>query len=184
VDVSVSRVLTFKVGRISVRVGVQALATFDAHRQRRFYQREAGGQLFARVRDDDWEIVAATGPRSRDRRGRFSFWPHRASEQKEIFEHHALGLDYVGDWHTHPQDKPTPSPDDLSSITEIVRRSTHHLPGFLLMIVGRDPYPEGLLASFHSIEGVRQTAENIRILPGPEQPLADGDAAIVPDRPA
>jgi integrative and conjugative element protein (TIGR02256 family) len=150
--------LTFKVGRISVRIGAQALATFDAHRQRRFFQREAGGQLFARVRDNDWEIITATGPRSRDRRGRFSFWPHRASEQEEIFEHHALGLDYVGDWHTHPEDAPTPSPDDLTSIAEVVRRSTHHLPGFLLLIVGRKPFPEGLWASFYSIDGTQSEA--------------------------
>lgn len=151
-------ILKFKVGRISVSIGPEALTTFDAHRQRRFYQREAGGQLFARVRDDDWEIFAATGPRSRDRRGRFSFRPHRASEQEEIFQHYALGLDYVGDWHTHPEDMPTPSPDDLSSIAEVVRRSTHHLPGFLLVIVGRRSFPEGLWASFHSVAGARTDA--------------------------
>lgn len=153
--------LKFKVGRIWVRIGPQALATFDAHRQRRFYQREAGGQLFARVRDDGWEIVAATGPRSRDRRGRFSFWPHRGSEQEEIFAHHALGLDYVGDWHTHPEDKPTPSPDDLTSIAEVVRQSTHHLPGFLLLIVGRKSFPIGLWASFHALGGTWAAAENV-----------------------
>jgi integrative and conjugative element protein (TIGR02256 family) len=153
-----AQVLKFKVGRIWVGIGPQALATFDAHRQRRFYQREAGGQLFARVRDDEWAIVAATGPRSRDRRARFSFRPHRASEQEEIFQHHALGLDYVGDWHTHPEDVPTPSPDDLSSIAEVVRRSTHHLPGFLLVIVGRLSFPEGLWASFHSVDGARTDA--------------------------
>ncbi len=164
------RDLTFKVGRIAVRIGAQALATFDSHRQRRFFQREAGGQLFAQVRDNNWEIATATGPRSRDRRGRFSFWPHRASEQEEIFEHHALGLDYVGDWHTHPEDTPTPSPDDLTSIAEVVRRSTHHLPGFLLMIVGRTPYPEGLWASFHSIDGTRLEAEKMRLLSGPDDP--------------
>jgi integrative and conjugative element protein (TIGR02256 family) len=136
-------VLAFKVGPISVRVGAQVLATFDAHRQRRFYQREAGGQLFAQIREHDWEIVAATGPRTRDRRSRFSFWPHRASEQEEIFAQHARGLDYVGDWHTHPEETPTPSPDDLTSITEIVRRSTHHLPGFLLLIVlAEGPFPK------------------------------------------
>jgi integrative and conjugative element protein (TIGR02256 family) len=163
------QILKFKVGQISVRVGPQALATFDAHRQRRFYQREAG---FARVREGDWEIVTVTGPRSRDRRGRFSFWPHRASEQEEIFEHHALGLDYVGDWHTHPENEPAPSPDDLTSIGEVVRRSTHHLPGFLLMIVGRDPYPKGLWASFHSVDGTRLTAEDMRILFGPDEPPA------------
>jgi integrative and conjugative element protein (TIGR02256 family) len=149
VDVFVSGpTLKFKVGQISISIESQVLATFDAHRQRRFYQREAGGQLFARVWDDEWEIVSATGPRSRDRRGRFSFWPHRASEQEEIFEYHALGFDYVGDWHTHPEDKPNPSSDDLTSISEVVRRSTHHLPGFLLMIVGRSPFPHVAMGLF------------------------------------
>jgi integrative and conjugative element protein (TIGR02256 family) len=164
VVVSVSEsILAFKVGRISVRVGARALATFDAHRQLRFYQREAGGQLFARIRDDDWEIVAATGPRSKDRRGRFSFWPHRASEQEEIFAQHARGLDYVGDWHTHPEDQPSPSSNDLLSIEEVVRCSTHHLPGFLLLIVGRMSFPEGLWASFHAIDGVRNESRHKRI---------------------
>lgn len=150
--------LSFSIGPIIVRITSQALATFGAHRQRRCFQREAGGQLFARIRENNWEIVIATGPRARDRRGRFSFWPHRASEQDEIFRHHALGLDYVGDWHTHPQDVPNPSPDDLISIAEVVRKSTHHLPGFLLIIVGRNPFPTGLWASFHSIEGTRSDA--------------------------
>jgi hypothetical protein len=53
--------LTFKVGRLSIRVGAQTLATFDAHRQMRFYQREAGGQLFCAGSRQRWEIVAATG---------------------------------------------------------------------------------------------------------------------------
>ncbi|MHC2276473.1 integrative and conjugative element protein (TIGR02256 family) [Bradyrhizobium diazoefficiens] len=160
------QVVKFKVQQIAVRLSPQALATFDAHRQRRFYHREAGGQLFARVRGNDWEIVAATGPRSRDRRGRFSFRPHRASEQEEIFRHHELGLDYVGDWHTHPEDVPTPSSDDLSSIAELVRRSTHHLPGFLLVIVGRQHFPKGLWASFHSVDGTSTGASRMRLESG------------------
>jgi hypothetical protein len=28
-----------------------------------------------------------------------------------------------------------------ASIADVVRRSTHHLPGFLLLIVGRRPFP-------------------------------------------
>jgi integrative and conjugative element protein (TIGR02256 family) len=153
--------LAFTVGQISVHVEAQALSTLDAHRQRRIYHREAGGQLFARVKGSEWEIVHATGPRSRDRRSRFSFWPHRASEQQEIFEQHARGYDYVGDWHTHPEDHPTPSNSDLMSISGLVRESKHHLPGFLLLIVGRKPYPEGLWASFHSVGGMSKTAVNM-----------------------
>lgn len=155
-------VLAFTLGQISFHIRAEALATFDAHRQRRFYQREAGGQLFARIRESKWEIIAATGPRSRDRRSRFSFRPHRASEQEEIFAQHARGLDYIGDWHTHPEDTPTPSPDDLTSIAEIVRRSKHHLPGFLMLIVGRRAFPQGLWASFHLVDGSSFTATHFQ----------------------
>jgi integrative and conjugative element protein (TIGR02256 family) len=154
--------LAFKVGRISVGVGPDALATFDAHRQRRFYQREAGGQLFARVQGTDWEIVHATGPKVRDRRSRFSFWPDRVTEQQEIFDQHARGFDYVGDWHTHPENSPTPSRSDVASISRVVRESKHHLPGFLLLIVGRMPFPEGLWASFHSVNGTTSNANDWR----------------------
>jgi integrative and conjugative element protein (TIGR02256 family) len=152
-------------GPISVRIGAQALATFDAHRQRRFYQWEAGGQLFAQVQGNNWEIVHATGPKARDRRTRFSFWPHRATEQEEIFEQHARGLDFVGDWHTHPEDSPTPSKSDMTSISRLVRESKHHLPGFLLLIVGRKPFPDGLWASFHSINGTIREANDWRSAP-------------------
>ncbi len=157
--------LMFPVGPVSVHIRAQALATFHAYRQRRFFHREAGGQLFARVRGNDWEIVTATGPRARDRRDRFSFWPHRASEQDEIYEHHALGLEYVGDWHTHPQNVPSPSSDDLTSIRNVVRRSIHHPPGFLLLIVGRSPFPIGLWASFHSIDGTSSEAKDWQFVP-------------------
>ena len=44
---------------------------------------------------------------------------------------------YLGDWHTHPEDVPKPSPRDLASIDDIARRSMHQLPGFLLCIVGQ-----------------------------------------------
>ncbi|MEJ2376114.1 MAG: Mov34/MPN/PAD-1 family protein [Pseudolabrys sp.] len=153
--------LVLSVKPILVRIRSQMLATFDAHRQRRFFHREAGGQLFARIRGQEWQIVAATGPRVKDRRSLFSFRPHRASEQDEIFEHHKQGLDYVGDWHTHPEEVPSPSSHDLSSIGEVVRRSTHHLPGFLLLIVGRKSFPKGLWASFHARSGTWASAENI-----------------------
>jgi integrative and conjugative element protein (TIGR02256 family) len=164
------RDLAFSVEPVLVRIRTQVLATFDEHRQRRFFHREAGGQLFARTRGREWEILAATGPRLKDRRSRFSFRPHRASEQDEIFEHHKRGLDYVGDWHTHPEDMPTPSPDDLSSIGEAVRRSTHHLPGFLLVIVGRKSFPTALWASFHALGGTWAAAENIRFSIGSDGP--------------
>lgn len=46
--------------------------------------REAGGQLFAVFSEAGIEIRSATGLRTGDKRGRFSFLPSRLQEQQEI----------------------------------------------------------------------------------------------------
>lgn len=135
---------------VTVRFAPQVLKVFNAHRQRGWFRKEAGGQLFADIDGEIWSVVAATGPRSTDRRGRFHFWPDRRAEQIEINQHFEAGLQYVGDWHTHPEKVPSPSRDDLFSIENVVRESTFYTPGLLLCIVGLGPFPAGLYASFHA----------------------------------
>lgn len=144
-----SYVIALTLHGITVRFAPHVLQVFDSYRQRRWFSKEAGGQLFANVQDDLWEIVLATGPRSTDRRGRFSFWPDRRREQLEIEQYFANGLTYVGDWHTHPEKVPQPSNDDLVSIRNVVRESTFYTSGLLLCIVGLAPFPEGLYVSLH-----------------------------------
>ncbi|WP_432652072.1 Mov34/MPN/PAD-1 family protein [Phyllobacterium myrsinacearum] len=126
------------------------LEVFDLHRQRRWWSKEAGGQLFAKIDGGVWFVQSATGPRSTDRRGRFHFWPDRRSEQLEINQHFASGFHYVGDWHTHPQDIPSPSASDILSIESVVKESTLHTPGLLLCIIGLAPFPAGLYTSYHA----------------------------------
>lgn len=141
--------LVAKFYRMTVRFEPAALEIFDSYRQRGWFKREAGGQLFAEIKDDVWRVVAATGPSAADRRGRFHFWPDRKSEQREIDQYFSAGLEYVGDWHTHPEQVPTPSRSDITSIENVVRESTLHTPGLLLCIVGRATFPNGLYVSFH-----------------------------------
>jgi integrative and conjugative element protein (TIGR02256 family) len=119
------------------------------YRQRRWYQREAGGQLFARLSLSRIVIEEATGPRRTDRRTRTSYVPDRAAEQREIDGRHAEGLHFVGDWHTHPEGLPRLSGLDVASISESVRKSRHALNGFVLVIVGQAEPPSGLLVSVH-----------------------------------
>lgn len=127
----------------------EVVRKFRRYRQKRWYQREAGGQLFARISLSRIVIEEATGPRRTDRRTRTSYVPDRAAEQREINSRHADGLHYVGDWHTHPEMLPGPSGLDIVSISESVRKSTHALNGFLLVIVGQAEPPSGLLVSVH-----------------------------------
>ena len=122
------------------------------HRQWRFWQAEAGGQLFARLDDGDIVIAKATGPRPTDRRGRTHYRPDKAAEQREIDARHTQGLHFVGDWHTHPQPYPDPSGSDLASIADAVRRSRHNLNGFVLLVVGTLDPPAGLHVSVHDGE--------------------------------
>ncbi|WP_374200745.1 Mov34/MPN/PAD-1 family protein [Inquilinus sp. Marseille-Q2685] len=120
------------------------LSVFDAHRQRRSRDAEAGGQLFADFSNGEVAIRVATEPRPTDRRSRFRFVADRKAEQQEIFKQHTLGYHYVGDWHTHPEDVPDPSEIDATTSSSIFRESTHRLNAILLIIVGRKPFPEGL----------------------------------------
>lgn len=129
------------------------LSHLAARRQVRRTHTEAGGQLFARFDGTRVVVEEATGPRDTDRRTRTTYLPDRAAEQKEIIERHARGLHYVGDWHTHPDSVPEPSPRDLASMAECVAKSAHVLNGFLLVIVGQADAPAGLHVSVQDKQG-------------------------------
>ncbi len=117
---------------------------FHEHRQILPNQLEAGGQLFATFDEATIRISRATGPRRSDKRSIHRFIPNRLAERREIAALFRKGLHYVGDWHTHPQRIAMPSSTDINSITDTFRLSRHGLAGFVMIIVGTRPAPEGL----------------------------------------
>jgi integrative and conjugative element protein (TIGR02256 family) len=126
------------------------LERFAKYRQTRWWQREAGGQLFARLALPEIVIAEASGPRRSDWRTRHGYRPNRRAEQREIAARHPLGLHFIGDWHTHPEDLPMPSPRDEESMREMFNESDHALNGFVLVIVGRLEFPGGLAVWLYS----------------------------------
>lgn len=122
---------------------------FAQHRQLRLLYPEAGGQLFARITEQSIVVSEATGPRPTDRRGRTFFEPDRADEQAEIDAMFARDLHYIGDWHTHPELRPTPSRRDHSTMSSRVRLSRHRFAGFVFAIVGLLSPPDGLTVVLH-----------------------------------
>lgn len=152
---SLSNVIVYPVGKSGQRIIIAdtVVEHLLRHRQRRCYQKEAGGQLFARLDRDRIHIVEATGPRRTDMRTRTVYQPDRRAEQTEIAERYTKGLHFVGDWHTHPDSQPLPSGRDLSSMAECFLKSAHNLNGFLLLIVGTVDLPAGLHASLHDGKG-------------------------------
>jgi integrative and conjugative element protein (TIGR02256 family) len=123
------------------------------HRQTKLWHCEAGGQLFAVVSPLELYVCEATGPRPTDRRTRHGYKPDRKAEQVEIQERHLRGLQYVGDWHTHPESIPHPSGTDYSSMSDCFRKSKHALNAFLLVIAGHGRFPRSLHLSLHDRHG-------------------------------
>lgn len=135
--------------RFSNRIAVvefadAVLMLFDKHLQRNAWSSEAGGQLFSRLANGVLTVDMGTAPSSLDKRSRYSFWPNRKHEQGDIMRNYDVGLHYIGDWHTHAEDQPEPSSEDVRKIQDIFKKSQHELKYMLLVVVGRCPFPEGL----------------------------------------
>jgi integrative and conjugative element protein (TIGR02256 family) len=161
-------VITFEIGGSgqSLQIIDSVLQHFDGSRQVRFWQREAGGLLFARFNLPTIEVVEATGPRRTDRRTRYSYSPDVEAERLEIEQRFSRGLYFVGCWHTHPEDVASPSHVDIRNTAECVKRSHHALNGFVMVIVGRNALPESLFVSVcdetsvYPVSRERPTTEN------------------------
>jgi integrative and conjugative element protein (TIGR02256 family) len=149
-------VIIYPIGKSADRVVITpaVLQHFALHRQIRWYQKEAGGQLFAEFKGHDVVVTKATGPRWSDKRTRHTYEPNRRAEQREIERFHKAGLHFVGDWHTHAEPFPELSPVDRASMQEAFRKSRHALNAFIMVIVGQVEAPGGLYVAVCDQVGV------------------------------
>lgn len=119
----------------------QAIEQLLAYVQRRCWQRESGGVLLGRHLLDSEDVVVdeVTSPQSSDRRTRFSFFRSKKHEDiaRERWLAEANTLAYLGLWHTHPEDSPTPSAVDLEDWQQAVANDTFDGARLFFPIVGR-----------------------------------------------
>jgi integrative and conjugative element protein (TIGR02256 family) len=120
-----------------VRVEKKVYDHIFSYRQTSVKSQEAGGQLFAVIDGASIILKLATGPHQKDIRTLFGFLPNRENEQKIINKQYSKGLHYVGDWHTHYEENPSPSFEDLNSMQESFLLSKHDLNWLILIIIGK-----------------------------------------------
>jgi integrative and conjugative element protein (TIGR02256 family) len=128
----------------SVILQKQVMHYLLQHRQLRFLEREAGGQLFGVLHNEELVVTEATGPYATDERSRTHYRSDPKEAQRAIDERFARNLLYLGEWHTHPEDEPRMSAADASAIRTLHERSRLNLREVLLLIVGRRAPPAGL----------------------------------------
>lgn len=126
------------------------LRVFSRSRQHLADLPEVGGQLFGTFQGNEVmvEVASVTPPRAG--KWRHFFHPDRGREQRDIEAQFAAGRHYVGDWHTHPEARPTPSRKDLSTMRDCFAKSKHELTAFLQVIVGLQAGPAGLWVGIHN----------------------------------
>jgi integrative and conjugative element protein (TIGR02256 family) len=96
----------------------------DAHWQNRSDIPESGGILMGYRRGEHLHVTHATPPQATDRRKRFQF--NRSSQPHQMialerWKESGGTIDYLGEWHTHPQATPAPSMMDHREWRKIYR---------------------------------------------------------------
>lgn len=115
------------------------LAVFLQHIQQGLAENEAGGLLLGEVRGQHLSVVEATAPTAHDRRMRYFFERlplGHATVAQQRWNKSRGTVRYLGEWHTHPQDVPTPSGTDRSEWRRMASERKDKRP-FLAVIVGR-----------------------------------------------
>ncbi|EOG1939485.1 Mov34/MPN/PAD-1 family protein [Vibrio fluvialis] len=123
---------------IIIRIEEQALDILLANRQTKSGF-ESGGLLFSPLTSENIVYIThVSTPSELDLRRQLFFKHDKSTAQKTISHFFKKGLHYIGDWHSHPQDKPQPSPQDIQSMKDIFLKSKHSLNFMLHIIVGID----------------------------------------------
>lgn len=105
-------------------------------------QPESGGVLIGKVKEDYSLIVISeiSIPAGNEDCGRFYFVRNKYRSQKVIeqFWKDSQGeLNYIGEWHTHPEESPSPSFVDKKLLKNCIKYNKYSFPWLFMIIVGK-----------------------------------------------
>lgn len=131
--------MEIKIGDVTIVFADSVLNVMDKHAQIKPTAPEQGGILLGRFYEDKVVIEKISTPTDLDKCSRYNFERHKLSAQivvnYEFFNNSQIM--YLGEWHTHPEDNPTPSAVDLKMIKEQFTKNKITVPFLLLVIKGR-----------------------------------------------
>lgn len=125
-----------------IKIGPEALATMRSYEQHASDAPEAGGLLLGRYIRGGHNIVIdkVTEPMPGDERTRFTFFRAAESHQRaidEAWEASGGTCCFIGDWHTHAEPVPSPSPTDIENWKRMLREDVRDDEACFFVIVGQ-----------------------------------------------
>lgn len=136
--------MIYKFGEKYVVVTEEVVNTFHKYKQLRNEAHESGGILLGKVYNDLIIIDQVSEPSKEDDSGRYYFFRNVKKAQR-IVEHAWKESNgeriYLGEWHTHPENVPTPSKDDRTLLKNMLKHSRMNIDFLFMIIIGRvKPY--------------------------------------------
>lgn len=119
------------------------------HKMMKYWQKqgmnESGGILLGKARDDysEFIITDVSEPCSKDKSGRYSFIRNKKNAQmimNEKWEQSNGEINYLGEWHTHPEIIPSPSFIDRRLLNQCLKKNEYSFDGLFMIIVGVNGY--------------------------------------------
>lgn len=117
----------------------EVIQIFKSYIQNERKKPEAGGILFGQVLENKIYILKASIPTKFDKANRTSF--ERSREVAQILVNYEFynsnrRIIYLGEWHTHPENNPSPSFQDRKMIKEQINLGKPNEEYLLLIIQG------------------------------------------------
>jgi integrative and conjugative element protein (TIGR02256 family) len=124
-----------------IKIENEPLAIMSQYRQIERNDREAGGILLGRIIENSNDVIIneVTTPNLHDKRNRFSFFRSKHT-QKTInarWQTSQHTQNYLGEWHTHPEEHPSPSSTDIRNWQNIMAKGIFDQDFLFFIIVGQ-----------------------------------------------
>lgn len=120
-----------------------ALFKLYSYKQNQANQNEAGGVLFGKkiANTEEYIVSDISEPSKKDKQSRFSFVRDYRNTQKDInkkWKESEGIVNYIGEWHTHPECNPFPSSTDKNLVRQLIDDNSNVFNKLFLVIVGMD----------------------------------------------
>lgn len=132
--------MTVKLPYGQLGLAPKVLSHLSNWRQFKRRSKEAGGVLLGTHKGSDVLIVGFTTPTKSDKRSRYGFSRSNSAHSSLIeaaFKASTGRVDYVGEWHTHPENHPFPSNQDLKMMASQFGNLNLNPHPLVSIIVGR-----------------------------------------------
>lgn len=128
---------TFELKEYKLVISEAVLEIFSKHKQNLPHLHECGGIVLGQVSKKTIFVNRASTPNIFDRSSRYRFERDKDAAQIIVdyeFQNSSQRITYLGEWHTHPENHPTPSGQDRKMIKAQYKLGKLN-ESFLLLII-------------------------------------------------